>query len=73
MFADLVEHEQVPDDVELGGADVLTYREMMRRYAAVAGRRVPAIVPVPGPDAAASARCWVTLVTPVDAGPRTAP
>ena len=36
-----------PDEVQLGGADVLSYREMMRRYAAVAGRRSPLVVRVP--------------------------
>lgn len=30
-----------PSEVQLGGADVLSHREMMRRHAAVAGRRSP--------------------------------
>ena len=36
-----------PSEVQLGGADVLSYREMMRRYAAAAGRRAPLVVRVP--------------------------
>ena len=36
-----------PTRSQLGGADVLTYREMMERYAGVAGRRRRAIVSVP--------------------------
>ena len=66
-LADLVEHDDPPPEVELGGADVLTYREMLRRYAAVAGRRQPLIVPVPVLTPGLSAH-WVSLVTPVDAG-----
>jgi uncharacterized protein YbjT (DUF2867 family) len=67
VLADLVERGDAPDDVELGGADVLTYREMMRRYAALAGRRAPLIVPVPVLTPGLSS-LWVNLVTPVDAG-----
>jgi uncharacterized protein YbjT (DUF2867 family) len=66
-LADLVERDDAPQDVELGGADVLTYREMMRRYAVVAGRRPPAIVPVPVLTPQLSSH-WVSLVTPVDSG-----
>ena len=36
-----------PSEVQLGGADVLSYREMMHRYAAAAGRRAPLVVRVP--------------------------
>jgi uncharacterized protein YbjT (DUF2867 family) len=67
VLGDLVERDDAPGDVELGGADVLTYREMMRRYAKVAGRRSPAIVPVPVLTPRLSS-LWVSLVTPVDAG-----
>jgi uncharacterized protein YbjT (DUF2867 family) len=67
VLADLVAGDDAPDDVELGGADVLTYREMMRRYAAVAGRRAPVIVPVPVLTPRLSS-LWVSLVTPVDSG-----
>ena len=41
-----------PAEVQLGGADVLTYREMMRRAAPLMGRRRPLVVRVPVPHAA---------------------
>lgn len=49
---------------DIGGPDVLTYREMMQRYAAVAGLRPRVIraVPVLTPRLAS---LWVGLVTPV--------
>jgi uncharacterized protein YbjT (DUF2867 family) len=55
-----------PAEIQLGGADVLTYREMMRGYAEAAGRRPPLIVrtPVLSPQLSSY---WVGLVTPVDA------
>ncbi|MFD8427977.1 SDR family oxidoreductase [Streptomyces coelicoflavus] len=60
----------IPDDVDrafdVGGPDVLTYREMMRRYAAVAGLRRRVIVPVPVLTPRLSSH-WVGLVTPVPA------
>ena len=37
----LADLDDPPHEVQLGGADVLTYREMMLRYARVAGRRLP--------------------------------
>ena len=40
-LADVAELEQAPEEVQLGGAEVLTYREMMARSAAVLGRRRP--------------------------------
>ena len=54
-----------PGEVQLGGADVLSYREMMRRFAAVAGRRAPLVVPVPVLTPRLSSY-WLGLVTPVD-------
>ncbi|MEW2630854.1 SDR family oxidoreductase [Streptomyces sp. NPDC048389] len=51
---------------DIGGPDVLTYREMMRRYAAVAGLRQRLIVPVPVLTPRLSSH-WVGLVTPVPA------
>src|SRR5688572_28374541 len=36
-LADVAELERAPEEVQLGGADVLTYREMMRRAARVLG------------------------------------
>ena len=61
----LGEIEDAPEDVELGGADVLTYKEMMQRYAAVTGRRKRLIVTVPVLTPTLSSY-WVALVTPVD-------
>ena len=66
-LAGLVDRDDAPPDVELGGADVLTYREMMRRYARVAGRRPPVIVRV-GVLTPGLSSHWVSLVTPVSAG-----
>lgn len=52
---------------DVGGPDVLTYREMMQRYARVAGlpARIVRTVPVLTPRLAS---LWVGLVTPVPAG-----
>ncbi|WP_067690294.1 SDR family oxidoreductase [Nocardia jejuensis] len=64
----LVHAAELPADVsrsfDIGGPEVLTYREMMRRYAIVAGlpRRVVVAVPVLTPWLSAQ---WVNLVTPV--------
>ncbi|RZU49939.1 uncharacterized protein YbjT (DUF2867 family) [Krasilnikovia cinnamomea] len=49
---------------DIGGADVLTYADMMRRYARVAGLRRRIIVPVRLLTPKLSAY-WVGLVTPV--------
>ncbi|MFB7999915.1 SDR family oxidoreductase [Streptomyces sp. NPDC056002] len=51
---------------DIGGPEVLTYREMMRRYAAVAGLPRRLIVPVPVLTPRLSSH-WVGLVTPVPA------
>ena len=66
-LSELAERESVPAEVELGGADVLTYREMMARFAAVRGRRPPLVVKVPVLSPSLSSH-WVGLVTPVEAG-----
>jgi len=50
--------------LEIGGPDVLTYREMMVAYAEAAGLRAPWIVPVPLLSPSLSSR-WVGLVTPL--------
>jgi uncharacterized protein YbjT (DUF2867 family) len=63
----LRERPDVSGDVELGGPDVLSYREMMVRTAAAMGRRAPLIVRVPVLTPRLSSY-WVQLVTPVDAG-----
>ncbi len=67
----LVGAADLPDTVnrtfDIGGPDVLTYEEMIQRYAQVAGlrRRVIVIAPVLTPQLAS---LWVGLVTPVDVG-----
>ena len=50
--------------VEIGGADVVTYREMMRTYADVAGLRPRLVVTVPVLSPRLSS-LWVGLVTPL--------
>jgi hypothetical protein len=61
----------LPDDVnrtfDIGGPDVLTYLEMMQRYAAVAGLRRRRVLPVPVLTPGLSSH-WVGLVTPVPSG-----
>jgi uncharacterized protein YbjT (DUF2867 family) len=66
-LADVAELEEAPGEVQLGGAEVLTYREMMRRAARVVGRRPPAILTVPVLTPRLSSH-WVALVTPVETG-----
>jgi uncharacterized protein YbjT (DUF2867 family) len=66
-LAGLAERPDAPGEVQLGGPDVLTYREMMGRTARVLGRRPPAIIKVPVLTPRLSSY-WVTLVTPVEAG-----
>ena len=51
---------------EIGGPDVLTYREMMDRFASVAGLRRRVIVTVPVLSPSLSSR-WIGLVTPIPA------
>ncbi|MEU4471709.1 SDR family oxidoreductase [Micromonospora sp. NPDC023888] len=58
----------LPPDVnrgfDIGGPDVLTFREMMQRYARVAGLRRRLIVPVRALTPSLSSH-WVGLITPV--------
>jgi uncharacterized protein YbjT (DUF2867 family) len=67
----LVGSASMPPEVnrafDIGGPDVLTYRDMMQRYAKVAGlpRRVIVSVPVLTPWLSSH---WVSVVTPVPAG-----
>ncbi|MFF8991331.1 SDR family oxidoreductase [Streptomyces sp. NPDC014983] len=67
----LVGSARMPADVnrafDIGGPDVLTYRDMMLRYAAVAGLPRRVILPVPVLTPRLSSH-WVGLVTPVPAG-----
>lgn len=66
-LAELAGREDVPEEVELGGADVLTYREMMQRYAKVAGLKQRPVIKVPVLTPRLSSY-WVGFVTPIDAG-----
>ncbi|MBE2319140.1 NAD(P)H-binding protein [Solirubrobacter sp. CPCC 204708] len=66
-LADLAHTEDPPEEVQLGGADVLTYREMMRRAAPLMGRRPPLVIRVPVLTPRLSSY-WVALVTPVETG-----
>jgi uncharacterized protein YbjT (DUF2867 family) len=66
-LADAGERESVPDELQLGGAEVLTYREMMRRAAPLMGRRPPLVIRVPVLTPRLSSY-WVALVTPVSYG-----
>ena len=67
----LVGSATLPADVsrsfDIGGPDVLTYADMMRRYWAVAGLRQRVLIPVPLLTPRLSS-LWVGLVTPVPAG-----
>jgi hypothetical protein len=58
---------EVSRGFDIGGPDVLTYRQMMQRYAAAAGlpRRFIVSVPVLTPRLSSH---WVGLVTPVPSG-----
>jgi hypothetical protein len=64
----LVEWAAVPDEVhrsfDIGGPDVLTYREMMHRYARIAGLPHRLILPV-WPLTPKLSSLWVGLITPV--------
>jgi uncharacterized protein YbjT (DUF2867 family) len=51
---------------EIGGTDVVTYRELMNTYASVAGLRKRVIIPVPVLSPRLSS-LWVGLVTPIPA------
>lgn len=66
-LAELGVRDDAPDEVQVGGADVLTYREMLTRYASATDRRPPRIVPVPVLTPRLSSY-WIQLVTPVDGG-----
>jgi uncharacterized protein YbjT (DUF2867 family) len=66
-LAALADRDDVPEEVQLGGADVLTYREMLAHVADVMDRRRPLQVPVPLFTPRLSSY-WVALVTPVGLG-----
>ena len=54
-----------PADVELGGAEIVSYRQMMDRFARLEGRREPLIIPVPVLSPRLSSY-WVRFVTSVE-------
>jgi hypothetical protein len=59
-------HPEADDRVfEIGGPDVLTYEEMIRTYARIAGLKQRTIIPVPVLSPGLSGR-WIGLVTPLD-------
>ena len=60
----LDEPETAGQTFEIGGPEVLTYREVMARTAEIATGRRPLIIPLPVLTPGLSAR-WVTLVTDV--------
>ncbi|HEV3000260.1 MAG TPA: NAD(P)H-binding protein, partial [Solirubrobacteraceae bacterium] len=64
-LAALAAHDDPPAEVQLGGADVLTYREMVERVARLRGLRPRVVVPVPVLTPRLSSY-WVRLVTGVD-------
>jgi uncharacterized protein YbjT (DUF2867 family) len=66
-LADLAERPDAPGEVQLGGAEVLTYRDMIRRTARVLSRRPPTVIGVPLLTPRLSSY-WVSLVTPVENG-----
>ena len=66
-LADVGDQDDPPGEVQVGGSDVLTYREMMRRTAALLDRRPPLILTVPVLTPRLSSY-WVSLVTPVETG-----
>ncbi|MGI5232744.1 SDR family oxidoreductase [Actinoallomurus sp. CA-142502] len=57
---------EVSRSFDIGGPDVLTYEEMMRRYAAITGLRPRRILPVAALTPRLSS-LWIGLVTPVPA------
>jgi uncharacterized protein YbjT (DUF2867 family) len=59
--------ESVNRTFDVGGPDILTYVEMIQRYAEARGRKKPPIVTVPAlPPQVASQ--WISFVTPVPSG-----
>ncbi len=64
-LAALATYPDPPENVELGGADILSYRDMMNLFADVDDRRRPLIVPVPVLSPRLSSY-WVRFVTSVD-------
>jgi len=64
-LATLASFQSPPEDVELGGAEIVSYRQMMDRFARIEGRREPLIIPVPVLSPRLSSY-WVRFVTSVE-------
>ena len=58
---------EVSRTFDIGGPDVLTYRQMIQRFADVTGQRRPVVVTVPVLTPRLASH-WVGLVTPISAG-----
>ncbi len=65
LVASLENEESAGQIIEIGGADILTYGEMMTGYAKVRGLR-RLLIPVPALTPALSSR-WVHMITPIPA------
>ena len=62
-LVEALDHPDVRGIFEIGGRDVLSYRDMMQRYARIRGlRRLILSFPVPLPELAGH---WVDIVTPI--------
>ncbi len=62
-LVEALDHPSASGIYEIGGQDVLTYKEMMLRYARIRGlRRFILTLPVPRPELSSR---WVDLVTPI--------
>ena len=61
-LATLATFADPPEEVQLGGADTLSYRDMMRRFAHVIDRRAPLVLPTPVLSPRLSSY-WVAMVT----------
>ncbi|MBB2987489.1 tryptophan-rich sensory protein [Terracoccus luteus] len=61
----------LPADVnrtfDVGGTEVMTYRQMIKRFSQVTGRRPPVVVTIPVLTPRLASH-WVGLVTPISAG-----
>jgi uncharacterized protein YbjT (DUF2867 family) len=66
-FAAALTHPDVEGEVELGGADVLTYQDLLDIMAEVLGRKPRPVLPVPFLSPSLSSH-WIGFVTPVDTG-----
>ena len=62
-LVEALDHPDATGIFEIGGQDILSYREMMLRYAGIRGlRRIILSLPVPKPELSSR---WVDLMTPI--------